>query len=125
MTTQTNFFNEFEFTLPAAFIHPTAYEFDPRDRFLCGPFVALLLNSKRDQTERISEWLRRSDELVQYIIKDKSSSDFVIEWWTHRQHIFEVTEKPIVEYGILKLQNKSEKSQLWIRNLNIREVRPE
>ena len=121
MTIPTDFFNEFEFTLPAAFIHPATYDFDPRDRFLCGPFAALLLNSKSDQTERISEWHRRSNELVQYIIKDKSSSEFVIEWWTHRQHIFEITEKPIIEYGILKLQNKPEKTQLWIRNLNIKD----
>jgi len=121
MTTPINFFDEFEFTLPAAFIHPSTYDFDPRDRFLCGPFVAILLHSKCDQTERISEWLRRSDELVQYIIKHKGSSEFVIEWWTHRQHIFEVTEKPVIEYGILKLRNEPEKSQLWIRNLNISE----
>ena len=121
MTTPTNFFNEFEFTLPAAFIHPTTFDFDPRDRFLSGPFMAVLLHSKSDQTERISEWLRRSDELVQYIIKDNISRNFVIEWWTHRQHIFEVTEKPVIEYGILKLRNKSEGTQLWIRNLNVKE----
>lgn len=121
MTTPTDFFDEFEFVLPVAFIHPATYDFDPRDRFLCGPFVALLFNSRSDQTERISEWLRRSDELVQYIIKDKTSSKFAIEWWTHRQHIFEITERPIIEYGILKLQNKIEKTQLWIRNLNIKE----
>jgi hypothetical protein len=83
--------------------------------------MAILLHSNSDHSERVSEWLWRSDELVEFIRRVNDGPGFEIEWWTHRQHNFEVTERPVVENGILKLQNGTEKSQLWIRNLNVRE----
>jgi len=117
----TEFFQDLNFQLPESFVHMPAQPFKSDQPIIWGPFMAILLHSSSDHSERVSEWLRRSDELVEYIRKVDDRPGFEIEWWTHRQHIFEVTEKPVIENGILKLQNGPEKSQLWIRNLNVRE----
>jgi hypothetical protein len=121
MTNAIDFFQELDFKLPEPFIHRAVYPIETEEPIIWGPFMAILLNLRSDQSERVSEWLRRSDELVEFIRKANNGPGFEIEWWTHRQHIFEVTEKPVVEYGILKLRNEPAETELWIRNLNVRE----
>jgi len=121
MSNAIDFFKEFDFELPESFVRSAIYPIDSDEQIIWGPFMAILLHSKADQAERVSEWLRRSDDLVEFIRKSNDGPGFEIEWWTHRQHIFEVTQKPVVEYGILKLRNELEASELWIRNLNVTE----
>ena len=122
MMSAIEFFRDLNFQLPESFVHLPVQPFESNQPIIWGPFTAILLHANSDHLERVSEWLRRSDELVEFIRKVNDGPGFEIEWWTHRHHIFEVTERPVIENGILKLQNRPEKSQLWIRNLNVRAV---
>ena len=121
---QSDFFSpHFAFVIPDEFKHPPVFPTRNGEVHFWGPLMALLLNGDSYQEERVSKWLLNSDESVLYM-RRLDDARCVIEWWTHRQHIFEVTEEPKVENGILKLMDRGSRSRLWLRNLNKWEIRP-
>jgi len=122
---QNDFFApQFNFILPSEFQNPPMFQNHKDEKIVWGPFVGLLINNKSLNEKQISEQFLNSDEFVLYLQRGIYNSDCLIEWWTHRQHIFEVTKEPKFEDGILKLANHQAGSRLWLRSLNEWESRP-
>jgi len=118
----TRFFEPFqELVLPKEFLNPSLVPAEDLADVIWGPFLGLLLKANRDNLERIDEWKQKSSEVVIYLKRLDSDRDCLIQWWTHREHIFLISECPSIDNGILILKNPEEDLELWLRPPNNRE----
>ena len=119
---RARFFKPFDsFEIPVEFMNPPLRELDDSSKVIWGPYLGLLLNTSRDNLQIINEWKQESCEVVLYIQDVSSPTECLISWWTHRQHIFSVTEQPRFENEILILKNTKNQCELWLRKPNMSE----
>jgi hypothetical protein len=106
-----------DFKLTNEFINPPLFS-PPAPNIIWGPFLGLLINTKRDNYSRIREWNSNSSEFVTHVSRVDSEPECLIEWWTHREHLFLITQSPRYQDGTLILSNREERLELWLRKPN-------